>query len=170
MCKREKISLMVKTRILMVLKLLLNTQMTWMKMREHNPNKKHKILIVFDDLIADILSNKTLNLISTELFIRGGKLNISLLFIKQSYSAMLKSITVIIRTTLLWKFQTNKNFSKLCLRIYQILTLKTLWIIIKMYWKTIFFFGCWCYSCIREYFTFQRDSFRQNIKTSHNNW
>ena len=86
MCKREKISLMVKTRILMVLKLLLNTQMTWMKMREHNPNKKHKILIVFDDLIADILSNKTLNLISTELFIRGGKLNIPLLFIKQSYA------------------------------------------------------------------------------------
>ena len=38
----------------MVLKFLLNTQMTWMKMRERKPNKKRKILIVFDNLIADI--------------------------------------------------------------------------------------------------------------------
>ena len=37
---------------------------------EYNPNKKRKILIVFDDMIADMLSNKKLNLIVTELFIR----------------------------------------------------------------------------------------------------
>ena len=42
---------------------------------EHNPNKKCKILIVFDDMIADMLSNKKFNLIVTELFIRGRKLN-----------------------------------------------------------------------------------------------
>ena len=51
---------------------------------EHNPNKKHKILIFFQDLIADMLSNKKLRLIVTELFIRGRKLNIYLLFITQS--------------------------------------------------------------------------------------
>ena len=38
---------------------------------EYNPNKKRKILIVFDDMIADMLSNKKLNPIVTELFIRG---------------------------------------------------------------------------------------------------
>ena len=38
---------------------------------KHNPNKKGKILIVFDDMIADMLSNKKLNPIVTELFIRG---------------------------------------------------------------------------------------------------
>ena len=48
---------------------------------EYNPNKKQKALIVFDDMIADILSNKTLNPIVTELLIRGRKLNISLVFI-----------------------------------------------------------------------------------------
>ena len=48
---------------------------------EHNPNKKRKILIVFDDMIADMLSNKKLNPIVTELSIKGRKLNISLVFI-----------------------------------------------------------------------------------------
>ena len=52
---------------------------------EYNPNKKRKILIVFDDMIADILSNKKLNPILTELFIRGRKLNISLVFLTESY-------------------------------------------------------------------------------------
>ena len=51
---------------------------------EHNPNKKRKILIFFQDLIADMLSNKKLRLIVTEPFIRGRKLNIYLLFITQS--------------------------------------------------------------------------------------
>ena len=51
---------------------------------EYNPNKKHKI-IVFDDMIADMHSNKKLNSTVTELFIRGRKLNISLVFITRSY-------------------------------------------------------------------------------------
>ena len=58
--------------------------------KEYNPNKKRKILIVSDDMIADMLSNKKLNLIVTELFTRGRKLNISLVFIRQSYFAMPK--------------------------------------------------------------------------------
>ena len=59
---------------------------------EYNPNKEQKILIVFDDMIADMLSNKKLNPIVTELFIRGRKLNISLVFITQSYFAVPKNI------------------------------------------------------------------------------
>ena len=51
---------------------------------EYNPNKKRKILIVFDDINSDILNNKKLNPIVTELFIRIRKLNISLIFITQS--------------------------------------------------------------------------------------
>ena len=47
---------------------------------EYNPGKKCKILIVFDDIIADMISNKKLNLIVTELLIRGRKLNISIIF------------------------------------------------------------------------------------------
>ena len=64
-------------------------------------SKKHKILIVFDDMIADMLNNKKLNLIVTGLFTRGRKLNISV-FITQSCFAVLKNITL--NTTIsLWK-------------------------------------------------------------------
>ena len=48
---------------------------------DYNPNKKQKILIVFDYMIVDMLCNKKLNPIVTELFIRGRKLNISVVFI-----------------------------------------------------------------------------------------
>ena len=51
---------------------------------EYNPNEKRKILIAFDNLIADMLSNKKPNPIVTELFIRGKQLNIYLVFIAQS--------------------------------------------------------------------------------------
>ena len=50
---------------------------------EYNPSKENKILIVFDDMIADMIHNKKLNSIIAELFIRGRKLNISLVFITQ---------------------------------------------------------------------------------------
>ena len=56
------------------------------------PNKKRKILIVFHDMVADMLSNKKLNPIATELFIRGRKLNISLALIIQSYFTGPKNI------------------------------------------------------------------------------
>ena len=59
---------------------------------EYNPNKQRKILIVLDNMIADMLSNKKLNPIVTELFIRGRKLNISLVFIRQSYFAAPKTV------------------------------------------------------------------------------
>ena len=48
---------------------------------EYNLNKKRKILIVYDDMTADMLSNKKLNPIVTQLFIRGRKIDISLVFI-----------------------------------------------------------------------------------------
>ena len=55
---------------------------------EYNPNQRRKILIVFGNMIADMFSNKKLNPIETELFIKGRKLNISLLIITQSYFAV----------------------------------------------------------------------------------
>ena len=59
---------------------------------EYNPSKKRKILIVFDNMIADMLSNDKGNPIVTELVIRDRKLNISLVFITQSYFAVPKNI------------------------------------------------------------------------------
>ena len=48
---------------------------------EFDPGKKRKILIVFDQMIPDMINNKQLNSIVTELFIRDRKLIISLVFI-----------------------------------------------------------------------------------------
>ena len=52
---------------------------------DYNPDKENEILIVFDDMIADMINNKKINSVVTELFIRGRKLHISLVFIMQSY-------------------------------------------------------------------------------------
>ena len=51
---------------------------------DYNLHKEKKMLIVFDDKIADMIHNKKLNLVVTELFSRGRKLYISLVFITQS--------------------------------------------------------------------------------------
>ena len=59
---------------------------------EYSPNKKQKVLIIFNDMITDMLSNEKLNPIVTKLFIRGRKLNISLVFITQYYFAVPKNI------------------------------------------------------------------------------
>ena len=58
----------------------------------YNPGKKRKILIVFDDMIADMIINKKLNPVVTELFIRSRKLNISIVFISQSYFKVPKDV------------------------------------------------------------------------------
>ena len=58
---------------------------------EYNPKKNRKILIVFNDMIADMLSNEKLDPIVTELFIRETKSNIYLVFITQSYFAVPKN-------------------------------------------------------------------------------
>ena len=57
--------------------------------------------IVFDDMIADTINNKKLNSIVTELFIRGRKLNISLIFITQSYFKVRQDVRIIAHTFLL---------------------------------------------------------------------
>ena len=54
--------------------------------------KLYKVLIIFDDMIADMINNNKLNPIVPELFIRGRKLNISIVFITQSYFKVPKNV------------------------------------------------------------------------------
>ena len=74
---------------MMILKLLWIIQMicnTFTKILKNIIlEKKCTVLIVFDDMIADMINNKKVNPIVTELFIRARKLNISIIFITQSY-------------------------------------------------------------------------------------
>ena len=58
-------------------------QDVYKNIEEHNADTERKILIVFDDMIVDMINNKKLNSLVTELFIGDRKLNISLVFITQ---------------------------------------------------------------------------------------
>ena len=80
---------------------------------EYNPDKENKILIVFDDMIADMIHNKKLDSIVTELFIRGRKLNISLVFVTQSYFKVPKDVRLNTSHFLLQQSQIKGNFNKL---------------------------------------------------------
>ena len=80
---------------------------------DYNPDKENKILIVFDDMIADMINNKKLNSIVTELFIRDRKLNISIVFITQSYFNVPKDVRLNTSLFLSQKFQIKENFNKL---------------------------------------------------------
>ena len=59
---------------------------------DYNPTRKRKILIVFDDMIADIMANKKFQTIIKQLFIRCRKVNISLVFITQFYFFLPKDV------------------------------------------------------------------------------
>ena len=59
---------------------------------DFNPSRKIKILIVFDDMIADIMTNKKFQVIIKELFITSRKVSISLVFITQSYFSVPKDV------------------------------------------------------------------------------
>ena len=60
--------------------------------QEYNLGKKRKVLIVFDDMNADLINNKKLNPVVSEFFIRERKLNISIVFITQSYFKVPKEV------------------------------------------------------------------------------
>ena len=75
-------------------------------------NKKRKMLITFDDTIADILSNKKLNPIVTKLFIRGGKLNIYLVFIAQSCFTVPKKIRLNSKHYFVLKIPNKRELQK----------------------------------------------------------
>ena len=51
-------------------------QDVYKNIEEYNSGEERKVLIVFDDMIADMINNKKLNPVVAELFIRGRKLNI----------------------------------------------------------------------------------------------
>ena len=69
-----------------------DTQDVYKNIEDYNRRKNRKVLIVFGDMIADMINNKRLNPIVTELFIRGRKINISIIFITQSYFKVSKDV------------------------------------------------------------------------------
>ena len=78
---------------------------------EYNIDKERKILIVFNDVIADMINSKKLNSVMTDLFNRGRKLNISLVFITQSYFKVPKNARLSAHLFIM-NISKNKSFNK----------------------------------------------------------
>ena len=82
---------------------------------DYNVDKENKILIVFDDLIADMINSKKLNSVVTELFIRGRKLNISVVFITQSYFKLAKDVKLNTTNFFIAKIPNKRELQQIAL-------------------------------------------------------
>ena len=87
-------------------------QDVYKNIEKYNPGKKRKILIVFDDMIADMINTKKLNSVVTELFIRGTKLNISLVFIRESYFNVPKDVRLNVAYFFIMKIPNERELQR----------------------------------------------------------
>ena len=91
-----------------------------------NPIRKRKNLIVFDDMIADIMTNKKFQAIIKKLFVRSRKPNISLVFITQSYFSVPKGVRLNTTRYLIMKINNKKELQNIAKIILQTLIIKIL--------------------------------------------
>ena len=82
---------------------------------DYNPNRNRKILIVFDGMIADIMTNKKFQAIIKELFSRSRKLNISLAFITESYFSVPKEVRLNSTHYLIMKIQNERELQSIAI-------------------------------------------------------
>ena len=96
----------------------------------YNPNRKRKILIVFDHMIADIMTKKKFQSIIEELFIRCRKINISLVFITQSYFSAPKDVRLNSTHYFMMKINNKRQLQNIAINHYADIDYKDF---IKMY-------------------------------------
>ena len=82
---------------------------------DYNPSRKIKILIVFDDMIPDIMTNKKFQAIIKELFITCRKVSISLVFITQSYFSVPKDVRLNSTHYLIMKINSRKELENIAI-------------------------------------------------------
>ena len=92
-----------------------DVQDVYKNIEDYNPGKKRKILIVFDDMIADMINNERLNPIVTELSTRGRKLNISIVFIMQSYFKVPKDVRLNSTYSFIMKISNKRELQQIVL-------------------------------------------------------
>ena len=103
-------------------------QDVYKNIEEYNLGKKLKILIVFDDMISDMISNKKINPIVTELFTRDRKLNISIAFTTQSYFRVPKEARLSTTHFFIMKIPDKRELQQIAINYsHQTLTLKVLY-------------------------------------------
>ena len=113
--KRERTGLKLLIDCKAIIEYSNDVQDVYKNIDEYNLGKKRKILIVFDDMIADMINNKKLNSIVTELFIRGRKLNISVVFITQSYFKVPKDVRLNFNHLFIMKIPNKREFQQIML-------------------------------------------------------
>ena len=82
---------------------------------DYNAKRKRRVLIVFDDMIADIMTNKKFQAIIKELFIRCSKLNISLCFLSQSYFSIPKEVRLNSTHYLIMKIYNRRELQQIAI-------------------------------------------------------
>ena len=98
----------------------------------YNPNRQTIVLIVFDDMIADIMTNKKFQSIIKELFIRCRKINISLVFITQSYFSVPKDVRLNSTHYLIMKINNKRELQNIATNHSADIDYK---VSIKIYWE-----------------------------------
>ena len=103
----------------MILHNLLNTQMIgnmFIKiLKKYNLGKERKVLIVFHDMIADVINDKKVNTVVTELFIRNKKLNISIFLVTKSYFKVPKEVRLNTRHFFITKIPNKRELQQIVL-------------------------------------------------------
>ena len=90
----------------------------YQNIHHYSPSRKRKILIVSDDMVADIMGNKKFKAIIKELFSRCRKLNISLAFITQSYFSVSKDVRLNSMHYLIMKISNRKELQSIAINHY----------------------------------------------------
>ena len=90
-------------------------QDVYKNIEDYNLIKKRKILIVFDDMIADMINNNKLNPIVAELFIRSRKPNISVVFVTQSYFKVPKDVRLNSKHFFIMKISNKRELQQIAL-------------------------------------------------------
>ena len=108
-------------------------QDVYKNINEYNRDKECKILIVFDDMIADLINNKKLNAVVTELFIRSRKLNISLVFITESYFKVPKDVRLNFTHVFIMKIPNKTELQQIALNHSSDISSKDFFKIYKKY-------------------------------------
>ena len=107
---------------------------------DYNPRKKCKVLIVFDDMIAEMINYKKLDSIVTELFITGRKLDISIVFFTQSYFKVPKDVRLNSTHFFIMKIPNKRELQQIALNHSSDIDFKDFMKIYKKYTKELYFF------------------------------
>ena len=125
----------------------------YQNIEEYNQWNKRKVLIVFDGLIADMISNKILSPTVTTLFISDWKLNISIVFITLSYFKVQKDVRLNCTHFLIMKLPNKRELQQIAInhssdiafkdfiKIYEKCTAQkySFWLTIQLYHQIIFY-------------------------------